>query len=124
MSLKDTFLKAANVIFNVFESLTHAVNYVVVIKDGFDVDTREEYPVDMIIDNFAERDVQFLSFSNLIQPTDVKGLIRGQQLRDLGVLELSTQDKVVRIDTSREFAIIAYSTDPAEALYTLLLRDV
>ena len=124
MSLKTTFTKAAETVFNVFSSLIVKVNYVVVVQDGFDVDTRTEYPVDMIIDTFAERDVQFLSFSNLIQPTDVKGLVRGQDLRDNGVVAYSTRDTVVRIDNEVEYAIIAYSTDPAEALYTFLLRNV
>lgn len=124
MSLKTTFTKAAETVFNVFSSLIVKVNYVVVLQDGFDVDTRTEYPVDMIIDTFAERDVQFLSFSNLIQPTDVKGLVRGQDLRDNGVTTYSTRDVIVRIDNEVEYAIIAYNTDPAEAVYTFLLRNV
>ena len=124
MSLKNTFIKAAETVFKVFESLIVKVDYVVVTQDGFDVDTRDNYPVEMIIDNFAERDVQFLSFSNLIQPTDVKGLVQGQKLRDQKVTSLSTQDVVVRKDNDVEYSIIAYSTDPAEALYTLLLRNV
>ena len=124
MSLNTTFQKAAEAVFAVFESLVYTVDYVVVEKDGFDIDSRTSYRVGMIIDTFAERDVQFLSFSNLIQPTDVKGLIRGQELRDAGVSVLSTNDVVVRDDNSVEYSIIAYNTDPAEALYTLLLRNV
>ena len=92
-------------------------------KDGFDVNKETSYQVDVIIDNFAERDVQFLSFSNLIQPTDVKGLVRGKQLLDQGLAFPSTQD-VIRVSDGREFAIIAHATDPARALYTFLLRKV
>jgi hypothetical protein len=124
MALNTTFQKAAKTVFKVFSSLIVPVDYVVIVKDGFDVDTRTVYGVDMIIDSFAERDVQFLSFSNLIQPTDVKGLVRGQQMRDLGLSELGTNDVVVRKDNSVEYSVIAYNTDPAEALYTLLLRKV
>ncbi len=124
MSLHTTFQNAAKTVFKVFKSLIFKVQYVVVLKDGFDVDTRTEHPVDMIIDTFAERDVQFLSFSNLIQPTDVKGMVRGQNLRDVGVSVLSTNDVIVRDDNGVEYAIIAYNTDPAEALYILLLRRV
>ncbi len=124
MSLHTTFQKAAKTVFKVFKSLIVKVTYVVVVKDGFGTDTRTEYSVDMIIDTFAERDVQFLSFSNLLQPTDVKGMIRGQNLRDVGVLSLGTEDIVIRDDTGVEYSIIAYNTDPAEALYILLLRGV
>ncbi len=124
MSLHTTFQKAAKTVFKVFKSLIFKVQYVVVLKDGFDVNTRTNHPVDMIVDTFAERDVQFLSFSNLIQPTDVKGLVRGQNLRDQGIATLSTSDVIVRDDNDVEYAIIAYNTDPAEALYILLLRKV
>ena len=124
MSLHTTFQKAAKTIFTIFKSLIRQVDYTVVIDDGFTEATRTAHRVDMIIDTFAERDVQFLSFSNLIQPTDAKGMVRGQDLRDQGVSKLSTRDVVVRVDNGKEYAIIAYSTDPAEAVYTLLLRDV
>jgi len=77
------------------------------------------FPIKIILDNFAERDVQFLSFSNLIQPTDVKGLVRGEDLVDISV---STQDTVT-IGTET-YAIIAHNTDPAKALFTFLMRNV
>jgi len=121
MSLNTTFQKAAVTVFKVFKSLVYKAQYTVVKKDGFDVDTSTSHPIDLIVDTFAERDVQFLSFSNLIQPTDVKGLVRGKQLRDNGITSLSTRDVIVRDDTIT-YAIIAYKTDPAEALYILLLR--
>ncbi len=124
MSLKTTFNNAAETIFKVFKSLIVPVNYVTEVEDGFGTVKSTETPVDMIIDNFAERDVQYLSFSRLIQPTDVKGLIRGKQLRSLGITELDTTSKIVRIDNGVVFSIVAYDTDPAEALYTVLLRGV
>lgn len=124
MSLKNTFNKAAETVFKVFKSLIVEVDYTIITDDGFGTVDRDEYTVDMIIDNFSERDVQFLSFSALIQPTDVKGLIRGKQLRDKGVTQYSTQDVIVKKDDGTEYSIIAYNTDPAEALYTFLLRNV
>ena len=124
MSLKNTFNKAADTVFKVFKSLIVKVNYIIVTDDGFDAVSTDINAVDMIIDSFSERDVQFLSFSALIQPTDVKGLVRGQQLRDEGVAVYSTTDLVQRVDNEVEYSVIAYSTDPAEALYTFLLRGV
>lgn len=123
MSLHTTFQNAAKTIFNVFKSLIIKADYVDIEKDGFDVNNETLYPVDVIIDNFAERDVQFLSFSNLIQPTDVKGLVRGKQLLDQGLTFPSTQD-VLRVSDGREFSIVAHATDPARAMYTFLLRKI
>jgi len=124
VSLKNTFNKAAETVFKVFVSFIVKVEYIVVTDDGFDTADTDEYDVDMIIDTFSERDVQFLSFSALIQPTDVKGLVRGQQMRDEGLTTYSTTDLIKRKDNDVEYSIIAYSTDPAEALYTFLLRNV
>jgi hypothetical protein len=135
MSLKTTFHKAGKIIFKVFKSLLHKGHYISVSR-GFDGDETEATPapIDIIIDTFAERDTQFLSFYNQIQPTDVKGLVRGEQLSGV---ELSTEDKV-RVGTTaedypvydeetgkwsgKEYHVIAWNTDPAEAVYTLLLR--
>ena len=124
MSLHNTFNKAAETVFKVFKSLIVKVDYIIVTDDGFDDVSTTPYPVDMIIDSFSERDVQFLSFSALIQPTDVKGLVRGRQLREKGVTVYSTTDVIERKDNGVDYSIIAYSTDPAEALYTFLLRGV
>lgn len=119
MALIDVFTQAADTIFTVFESLIVDASYVTVEDDGFDESVETPYPITLIIDGFAERDVQFLSFSNLIQPTDVKGLVRGSELTSVKV---STQD-VVTVGDER-YAIIAHNTDPAKAVYTLLLRNV
>ncbi len=119
MGLNTTFKKAAKVVFKVFKDLIEVADYVVVEEDGFDISSETITLIDMIIDTFSERDVQFLSFSNLIQPTDVKGIVRGEQLANVAV---STQH---RIDVgSDKYSIIAFSTDPAKALYTMLLRKV
>ena len=119
MALNQVFINAAATIFRVFASLIHEGTYIEISDDGFETVTRTETIIDVILDNFAERDVQFLSFSALIQPTDVKGLVRGEELTDVRV---STEDKIV-IDEV-EYSIIAFNTDPTNAVYTFLLRNV
>lgn len=119
MALDQVFKDAAKTIFEVFSSLIYKATYKVIVDDGFETPTETTTPVDLILDSFAERDVQFLSFSALIQPTDVKGLVRGEQLSGI---EVSTSDLVVIGGVV--YSIIAFSTDPAKALYTLLLRNV
>jgi hypothetical protein len=118
MALNTAFNKVAKTIFKVFKSLAVSGSYVSVSRDfeGTEVENAV-LPIDLIRDTFAERDTQFLSFYNQIQPTDLKGLVRGEQLTGVG---LSTEDKV-RAGTD-EYHVIAWDTDPATAVYTLLLR--
>lgn len=118
----NVFHNAANTIFKVFAELAHSATYVSVTnKDDFEGSTPTEVPttIDVIIETLAERDTQFLSFSNLLQPTDVKGLVKGRQLAST---VMGTEDKVLIADVT--YHVVAYTTDPAEAVYTLYLRKV
>ena len=119
MSIKQAFIDGAKVIFNAFDSITNDVVYKSIFEDGFGVSNITETQVKMITDSFAERDVQFLSFSALIQPTDVKGLIQGDSLINVSP---ATSDKIIHGDVT--YSVIAYHIDPAGALYTFLLRKV
>lgn len=118
MSLAQTFHKAARTVFKVFKSLIHKVEFVRVTNDGFDEETETKYPVDMIVSSFEAKDVELLSFNNLIQPTDVKGMFRGEQLKDFTP---ATTDVVV--DGEVTYSVVATQTDPAKALWILLLRN-
>jgi len=123
MSLKDTFNDVADTIFEIFSSLIVQATYISVYSDGFDTDERTEYQnISMIEDTFSEKDVRYLPFYSLIQPTDIKGLIKGRELRDRGIVEYSTND-IIRVGDI-DYSIVAYATDPAKALYTFLLRKV
>lgn len=121
MSLKDVFHQGASTVFTVFKSLLHSVSYVVVTDDGFNPIVRQHHPMKAIVDSFTAKDVQTLAFAELIQPTDVKGLILGSSLKGISV---STKDYLVDLDEgNKEYAVVALSTDPAKAVFTLLLRS-
>jgi len=118
----NVFHKGAETIFNVFADIAYSATYISVTqKTDFEGETTVESPttINLIMDTFSERDTQFLSFSNLLQPTDIRGLVRGKQLSGV---TMGTEDKVV-VDGST-YHVVAYSTDPAGALYTLALRRV
>ena len=127
MALKDVFLKAADTAFTVFESITHEADYVQITQSSWSDEPAKEtlFPVDLILESLAQRDVQFLSFSNLLQPTDLKGLIKGIQLpRPLTTQDLVRVKADIQFPQDREFHVIAWNVDPADAVYTLLLREV
>lgn len=123
MSIKNTIQKGVNTIFKVLKSIVYPAVYTDTSDDGFSVAVTVTHTVDVIIDSFSERDVQFLSFSELIQPQDVKGLIRGSQLpvfpTTTGTLTVTSTDAV-----NGKYSVIAATTDAATALYTVLLRRV
>ena len=123
MSIKTVINKGVSTVFKVLKSIVYPAVYTTVQDDGFSTAVTKDYTVDVIIDSFSERDVQFLSFSELIQPQDVKGLIRGSQLP----VYPSSKDFLVVTSTDAsngKYSVIASSTDPAFALYTVLLRRV
>jgi len=118
MSIKNTLIAGATTAFSVLASLVQDGIFRHV-SDTFTGTTSTDYSVRVLFDTFEGKDVQFLPFSKLIQPTDVMGLILGATFPDLRV---STQD--VLIVGSTEYAIVAHSVDPAGAIYTFLLRSV
>jgi len=127
MSLKTIFLKAADTIFKVFDSLVHEATYVRLTGTEWADETPvpTTYPVDLILEGFSQKDVQTLPFSALIQPTDMKGLVRGVQLpRPLKTEDLVRVPADDQFPVAREFHVVAWDVDPADAVYTILLREV
>ena len=117
MGLKNVFLSAVNSIFSVLNDAVQQGQYIVVTDNGFDDVTETPYDVRVILDNFTQKDVEYTSFYDLIQPTDVKGLVPGEDIP----VSVNTSDRLRVGD--RDFAIVAFETDPMNALFTLLLRD-
>ena len=115
MTLRDTFHSAAETAFNVFSSLVKQGVYTYVVDDGF-TSSSTDYPINVIVGSFSQEDVQRASFSALIQPTDMQGLVKGS---DLSVPV--TTEGVMSVD-GINYGIVAFDTDPAEALFILLLR--
>lgn len=118
MGLQEAFDNGVNAIFNVLNEAVKSAHYVVVTDNGLDDATEVRYPVRTILDKFSQKDMKELTFTKLIQPTDTKGLIPGKDL----VIAMNTVN-ILDVE-GRRFNIVAYETDPFNALYTLLLRDI
>ncbi len=117
MILKNTFINGVNTVFSVLNDAVHQGQYIVVTDDGFGNVFEEYYTVRVILDKFTQKDVEFSSFHNLIQPTDIKGMIPGEDLPS----SINTSNFLQIED--RKFTIVAFETDPLEVLFTFLLRD-
>lgn len=122
MGLKAVFVKGVEIAFSIFNEAVKNSSIIDVEDDGFDdsvVVTHENIRV--ICESFSMEDVETLSFSELIQPTDVKGLIPGSDLD----FTLNTTTQTLKItDTSVTYAIVGFDSDPYNVLYTVLLRTV
>ena len=117
MGLQSVFINGVNTIFTVLKDAVKEGQYVVITDDGFNPRSEDSYPVRVILDRFTQDDVEFSSFYDLIQPTDTKGMIPGEDLS----VPMNTAGTLTVGD--RKFTIVAFETDPVEALFTLLLRD-
>jgi hypothetical protein len=118
MGLKETTIKAVEVIFTTLKDAVKSGQYTVKTDDGFDVVTSQSIPVRVILDKFRQEDSVSTSFSDLIQPTDSMGLVPGKDLT------LAVKAQTILTIDERNFTIVAFETDSFEALYTLLLRDI
>lgn len=117
MGLKNTFVRGVNTVFSVLRDAVKQGQYIVITDDGFDGVSEDPHNVRVILDRFTQEDVEYSSFYDLIQPTDTKGMIPGEDLP----VAMNTSN-ILKVG-DRKFAIVAFETDPMEALFTLLLRD-
>lgn len=117
MGLKNVFISGVNTIFTILKDAVKSGQYIVITDNGFDDKLEVSYDVRVILDHFTQKDVEHAPFYELIQPTDTKGMIPGEDL----TVAMNTANMLVV--EGREFAIVAFETDPMEALFTLLLRD-
>jgi len=118
-SIRNIFLKGVETVFNVFNEAVKSGTYNVDIDDGFVTATTSTDTIRCIFETFEEKDVAVLSFSELIQPQDIKGLMPSV---DLVNCEMTTQGYC--IFGTEKYAVEAFELDPMDVIYTLLLRRV
>lgn len=118
MGIKNVFVKGVETVFKVLKDAVKDGQYIVETDDGWGESSSVSQPVRIILDEFTQDDVDTASFSALIQPTDVKGLVPGKDL----VSSISTSGFFV-VD-ERRFTVVAFDTDAMNVMYTVLLRDV
>ena len=115
--LKNIFVKGVNTLFSTFEEAVHTGTYVQTTDNGFDDATSESNDVRCIFEKFTEKDVELLTFSKLIQPTDIKGLMPAEDV----TLDMNVKGYCVFDDV--EYTVEDSEIDPMGVLYTLLLRN-
>jgi nucleotidyltransferase/DNA polymerase involved in DNA repair len=119
MSLRSIFLSGVETCFSVFNEAVKTGTFSVVIDDGFTASSAVSDSIRCIFEEFTENDVQTLSFSELIQPTDIKGLL---PFVDLINCSMTTQASI--IFGTEKYTVEAFDIDPMNVIFTILLRKV
>ena len=117
--LKKIFETAVETLFSTFEEAVKTGTYAITTDNGFDSVTSTSDDIRCIFEQFTEKDVKSASFSGLIQPLDVKGLIPYNDLilnKDL----MGTQGTC--LFNSEVYEVVAFELDPMCIIYTVLLR--
>lgn len=120
MKIKNAFLKGLETIFTVMEEAVHTGIYTVEVDDGFvDEPVLLTDSVRCIFTSFNAKEDKDVSFYELIQAKDIKGIM---PFNDLVNCEITTQAYIM-FDTDK-YMVEAYDVDPLEVSATLLLRRV
>jgi hypothetical protein len=123
---KKLFEDAVETAFTVFSSLLKDGMYLTVPEEsgwGTDVPPVES-PMVVIVNGLTQKDKENTSFFTQILSSDTIIMAKGADLRKNSV-EVSSSDKfkILFGEVWKTFNIVAHETDPAEALYLLLLRQ-
>lgn len=130
MSLYDVFHKAAGVAFNVFSSLMKDAEYISRLQgSGWGDDApNPRFPMKVIVNGLTQEQVRNTKFFAQMNPRDTIIMVKGVDIIGNNIT-VSTSDKfsvnlgTVEVPIMREFYIIDHETDPASALFLILLRE-
>lgn len=117
--LRNIFLKGVETLFKTFEESVKTGTYNLDTDNGFDDPTTASDEVRCIFEKFTAKDVELLTFSKLIQPQDIKGLL---PFVDLVKCKMNTQGYV--LFGTDKYTVEGHDLDPMDVIYTLLLRKV
>ncbi|MDP8268255.1 MAG: hypothetical protein P9L97_05950 [Candidatus Tenebribacter davisii] len=118
-SIRNTFLKGVETVFDVFNEAVKTGVYTVITDDGFDDISTTTDTVRCIFETLKEKDLNSLSFSKLIQPQDVVALMPSVDLVNC----VMTTTGTILFDEDK-YSVIAFEVDPMTVIYTLLFRKV
>lgn len=116
-SLRNIFVKGVELIFDTFEDAVKTGSYNITVDTGFVAASTQTEAIRCIFENFTEKDVELLTFSDLIQPNDVKGLIPAADI----ALSMNTQQGFC-LFSGKKYTVEGFDLDPMSVIYTVLLR--
>lgn len=116
--LRNIFLSGLEVILQVFEETVKTGSYNIDSDNEFSTTTSAADSVRCIFGQFEQKDISLLSFSDLIQPMDIVGLIPYDDL----TLDMTSSGGYITFSEEGTFTVVAFEKDPLNVMYTVLLR--
>jgi hypothetical protein len=126
MGLNEVFTSAVETVFTIFTDFVKEGKYMILPEEsGWEEgEVPSEYPMDVIVNGLSQRDLRNSKFFAQIQPTDTVIMVKGKNVIDAGIRVRNSDSFIITFRTGdQEFTIIDHETDPAEALYLILLRE-
>jgi len=126
MSLKDVLTSAVDTTFTVFADMVKPGKYTVNQEgNGFDDDvTPVSYEMGVIVNGLSQSDLKNSKFFGQIQPEDTVVMIKGKDITDNEIRVRNSDSFEIEFTSyTSTFNVIGHDTDPAEALFLLLLRE-
>lgn len=118
-AIRKIFQAGVETIFSVFNEAVKIGVLTQSFDDGFGTSSSSTDSVRCIFETFTEKDITLLSFAEMIQPKDVKGLMPSV---DLVNCEMTTKGRITFAEGT--YTVEGYDLDPLDVIYTLLLRKV
>jgi len=127
MGLNTLFESAVDTAFQVFKDLAKPGKYLVRPEESGwgDDEAPIEHSMEVIVNGLSQDDKKETSFYTEIQPSDTIVMVKGKDIAANSIRVRNSDKFQIQFKSyTSEFNIIASDTDPAEALYLILLRDV
>lgn len=126
MGLADVFTAAVETAFTVFADFVKSGAYIVEPDEsGWTTsDVAVECEMDVIVNGLTQKDAQNTKFYAQIRETDTIVMVKGTDISKNNIrVRNSDSFKVIHKTYTQLYEIVAHDTDPAEALYLILLRE-
>ena len=126
MGLDTVFSSAVDTLFVVFKDFVCKGEYSIApVDSGWD-DSPDPvtHEMDVIVNGLTQSELKNTSFYSQIAPTDTVIMIKGSDIEKNSIrIRNSDSFKITHKTYTQDYLIIDHDTDPAEALFLVLLRE-
>lgn len=126
MGLSDVLTSAVDTVFTVLSDFVCDAKYTVTpAESGWDEsEVFTSFDLKVIPNGMSQNDLRNTKFFSQIAPTDTVAMVKGSEIKSNGIRVRASDTMNVTINSiDVPFEVIAYDTDPAFALYMILLRE-
>ncbi len=114
--LRSTFLEGLEIAFDIFEEAVSSCVYTLPNENEFDDSDPQTNTIRCLFTQLKDKDVALLSFSELIQQSDLIGLVPYDDLT------LPMSNKAYCVFDEGTYTVVQFESDPMKVVYIVLFR--